>query len=119
MNNSIQHAHDTSTRTAPSGGVVSGVPIVIGSEFLIPIASADEGDLFAASRTGTFELTKNTDGGSAWAEGDQLYWDDGNSRVTKTSASGLFPIGTAGAVNLDADTEGHVRLDGVAVTAVP
>jgi len=119
MNNSIQHAHDTSTRTAPSGGVVSGVPILIGSEFLIPIASADEGDLFGASRTGTFDLTKNTDGGSAWAEGDRLFWDNTAKLVTKTSASGLFAIGAAAAVNVDADTEGHVRLDGVAVVAVP
>lgn len=104
------------TLTAPSGGVVSGAPVVIGSIFGVPIASADEGELFALDRNGVHELAKTT--GQSWAVGDKLYWNNTTKALTKTSAAGLYLVGSAAAVAGSADTVGLVALDGVAVTAV-
>lgn len=104
------------TLTAPSGGVVGGSPVVIGSIFGVPIADAAEGDSFALTRAGVLELAKTT--GQTWDEGDRIFWNDSTKRCTKTSAVGLYAIGSATAAAATADVVGAVALDGVAVVAV-
>lgn len=103
------------TFIAPSGGVTSGVPILIGSLLVVPVASADETEKFAGHTEGAFEVTKV--GSQAWSQGDTVYWDAGNSRFTKT-ASGSYKAGVAlEAVGSGAgETTGVVRLDGIATS---
>ena len=103
---------------APSGGVTSGVPVKIGGMLVIPVADADQGDLFAGQVVGVVECTKV--GSQAWAPGDVVFWDNGNARFTKTSATGLFRAGVAAnTVGPGAgETKGWVRLDGVSLVAV-
>lgn len=109
MKNYLQHG-DTLDLTAPSGGVVSGSPVLIGGQLVVPCVSAAEGAVFAAKTTGVFQFVAEGAGsGQAWAEGETVYWDDANKRFTKT-ASGNTKRGHAVAAKLTADVVGSVKL---------
>ncbi|MBK68019.1 MAG: hypothetical protein CMP22_07820 [Rickettsiales bacterium] len=96
--------------TAPSGGVVSGTPVLIGTILCVPVTSADEGDVFAADVVGVYEIAKAT---GALTEGAKVYWDNSAKKVTAT-ASGNTLVGVAvEGVASGAETV-KVRLDGVA-----
>jgi predicted RecA/RadA family phage recombinase len=81
------------TRTAPLGGVISGVPVLIGAELLVPVSTAAAGERFAAVRVGCCRLPSKT--GEAYSEGDRVYWDNSHKYCVATSAEGLYMIGTA------------------------
>ena len=109
MKNYVQHG-DTMDFTAPSGGVTSGVPVRIGRLLVVPQASAAQGQRFAGKTTGVFDVVKHGAGsGQAWAEGDELYWDAGNSRFTRTATNNLL-CGAAAEAALTGATAGRVRL---------
>lgn len=78
---------------APSGGVTTGTVYVIGGMILVAQSTAAEGETCVFARTGVHSLPKV--GGQAWAVGDKVYWDGGNSRFTKTVADGLVLAGVA------------------------
>lgn len=99
--------------TAPSGGVTSGVPVLIGDLLVVPVASADETEKFSGEVVGVFECAKAT--GEAWTEGDTLYWDNGNSRFTST-ASGNYKAGVVAEAAASAAALGKVRFDGIATS---
>lgn len=101
--------------TAPSGGVVSGTPVSIGSLVVIPAVSAAEGAKFSAKVTGVFEVPKVTGGSTAWTEGLKIYWDASAGKCTKTVVSdpGDALVGVATAAAGDSAATGFVRFDGV------
>lgn len=105
----FQQCGDTLTLTAPSGGVTSGTPVMIGSILVVPVADAAEGDSFGGRREGVFTGVAKA-ASEAWSEGSPLYWDDGNSDFTITAAAGLIPAGYAVAAAQSADTTGTVLL---------
>jgi predicted RecA/RadA family phage recombinase len=85
-----------------SGDVVAlgmGVGVAAGD-----IANGEKGTVHVR---GVFELAKAT--GTAWTEGDKLYWDAGASKFTKT-ATGNKPAGFAHAAAASGDTMGYVNL---------
>ncbi len=104
------------TLTAPTGGVVSGYAYLIGALLVVAQVSAAEGALFSALTRGVVTLPKAT--GSAWTEGEKLFWDNTNKRFTDTSATGLFPAGVATAAAASGDAVGDVLLTGIPLTAV-
>lgn len=108
MNNYLQPGI-TVTLTAPAGGVTSGNGYQIGQIFVVAANDADAADPFEGVTAGVFTLPKET--GTAWSEGDPLYWDDGDDEVSKTATGNLL-IGTAMAAALSGDTTGRVRLNG-------
>lgn len=92
---------DRLTVPAPSGGVVSGNPVVIGSLRGFAQATAAEGEDVAIARTGVFSCVKET--GAAWAVGDKLYLKADGSAFNKTSSSNtLFGFAAAAAASGDA-----------------
>ena len=109
MENFVQPG-DSLTFTAPSGGVVSGTPYLIGSLLVVATVTAAETLSFVGKATGVFILPKAT--GQAWAEGAKLYWDNSAKKMTTTS-SGNTLAGSVYIAALSADTTGYVRLDGV------
>ena len=106
MKNYEQHG-DTLDLTAPSGGVVSGAPVKIGGQVVVPQVSATEGKTFAAKTTGVFRVAAATS--QAWAECVTVYWDDTN-KVFTTTASGNTKSGHSAAAKLAASAEGLVKL---------
>lgn len=101
---------DVLTLVAPSGGVVSGVPVLIGGLLVVPQASAAVGELFAGEVRGVLELSKVS--AQAWSQLVKLYWDDTAKLVTTVTGSNTV-IGVAAAVADNPSATGLVRLDGV------
>lgn len=71
--------------TAPSGGVVSGLVYKIGAIICVAAITAAAGAIFPGWTEGVYDLPSDT--GTAWAEGDTLYWDNTAKVFTKTSTS--------------------------------
>jgi predicted RecA/RadA family phage recombinase len=101
---------DNLTLTVPAGGVLGGVPILIGTNlFGVPIAdNATVGDTFTMRVKGIFsDMPKAA--GAAWAEGDAVYWDNTAKNFTKTSASNT-KVGVAVVAAASGDTVGTVKI---------
>jgi predicted RecA/RadA family phage recombinase len=97
MKNFIQEG-DTLTVPAPTGGAVSGSPVIIGSLIGIAGSSAAESDPVAVKTKGVFELPKVS--ALAIGIGDPVYWDGTAKNVTKTSTSNtLIGYATEAAAN--------------------
>lgn len=96
--------------TAPAGGTVSGVGVLIGTIFGIAVTTNVAGDVVAIDTEGVFDHAKEASGaGQAWAVGDAVYWDNANKRLTKTAA-GNTKVGNATAVALTTDAVGRFRI---------
>lgn len=95
--------------TAPSGGVTTGVGVLIGSLFVVPIVSAAQTLPFNGCTEGVFTLPKTS--AQAWTEGQRIYWDDSNHRCDSSAAVGQF-IGVATAVAANPSSTGTVKLLG-------
>lgn len=106
-----QQKGDVLALTAPSGGVTSGTAVLISDLLVMPMASAAVGETFSGVAVGIFEITKKS--ADVMAEGDKVFWDDGNDRLTVTSTGNIL-VGVCttaaggGLVLVDC------RLDGVA-----
>lgn len=81
------------TLTAPEGGVTAGQVVKIGNAIGIVQETAAQDAAVAVAVQGVHSVTKV--GSQAWSEGDAVFWDDGNSRFTKTVADGLILAGVA------------------------
>ncbi len=64
---------DVLTLTAPGGGVVTGIPVVIGAFFVIPQATVAATLKFAGLAEGEVEIKKRNN--FVVAEGDRIGWD--------------------------------------------
>ena len=96
---------------APTGGVVTGVPELIGGLFVVPLVTAAVGVRVSCQVTGVFTLAKTS--AQAWTEGQKIYWDDDNSRCDSDSTLGQL-IGVAALVAANPSATGVVRLNGTA-----
>ena len=116
MNNYIKKG-DNMTLVAPSGGVTSGLGYVIGAIFCVSedtIAAASD---FVGVLEGVFQFTKDT--GDTASQGAKVWWDNTNKKVEFASATGLYEIGTLMSAATSGPLTAKVRLNGIAVTAVP
>lgn len=104
---------DHLTLTAPTGGVLVGVPILIGGLFVVPTATAAATVSFVGTTCGVWSFTKTAS--EVWTEGQAIFWDVTNSKVSNDPAVGLLPIGSAAAAAASADANGSVRLLGLPV----
>lgn len=102
---------ETVTLTAPAGGVSSGDGVKIGQLFVVAANDAAAGEEFEGATVGVFELPKNAT--QALTEGALVYWDAAAGNVTTTATANLL-IGAAVAAAGAADTEGEIRLNGIA-----
>ena len=110
MKNYIQPGN-TITITAPTGGVVSGDGVLIGSLFGVAAFDAEESESVEIQTTGVMVLPKlATD---VVAVGDLLHWDSTNNRLTKTATSNKL-IGVAVAAAGNGATTVVIRLNGTA-----
>ncbi len=104
--------------TVAGSAVVSGQGHLDGSRFGIVANDA------AIGATGVKELVGEFDGVACLGTdvisgpGIPLYWDDGNSRLTITSATGLFLVGHSTAAKGSGPAVCGVRLDGATRLAV-
>ena len=106
MNNFIQKGR-TLDLIAPAGGVVSGKTVKIGSIIAVPGTTRPEGQPFAGTVDGVFDVDAKT--GQAWATGATIYWDDA-AKVYTTTAAGGTKAGYAVADKDAAAATGRVKL---------
>ena len=114
MSNNFRHSGQSMTFTAPVGGVVSGVGLLIGQLYVVPTASAAAGELFGGMVTGVHVQAKAA--GQAWTEGQLIYF---NGTALTTTATSNTLIGCAAEAAASANTTGVVRLNGSARPAEP
>lgn len=112
--NQKQCEGDQITLAAPSGGVVSGTPYLIGNLFGVALQTAAATEDFILQTEGVFTLTKVT--ANDVSAGDVLYWDDSGKKLTTTAASN-YKVGAATADAGTSATTVDCRLDGVSVVA--
>lgn len=86
---------------------VVGDIVVSGNIRGVAMSSGSSGDTINVHVCGVHLLTKKT--GTAWVQGDALYWDGSNLEVTKTAADGDY-IGDAFAAATSGATTGEVLL---------
>lgn len=112
MNNFVKPGR-IMTYTAPAGGVTSGGGFLIGALFVVATTTAAAAASFEGDTEGVFTLTKATGEGDL-VEGQPLYWDVANTRVSIDPTVGV-PIGSVSAAALTAATKCDVRLNGVSL----
>jgi predicted RecA/RadA family phage recombinase len=98
---------DSLTVPAPTGGVVSGDVVIIGSLIGIATATAAVGVAVAVKTKGVFELPKVS--AQAWTIGAPIYWDGTAHLATTTSTSNTL-IGYATEVAANPSSVGRVRI---------
>jgi predicted RecA/RadA family phage recombinase len=111
MSNNFIQPGDTLEFIAPGGGVVGGVPEIIGGILVIPAHDAVAAAVFQGHLVGVWDLSK--DNADTLTVGQICYWDVGNSRFTTVSAPGLLQVGVGASVEIAAATTGKLRLDGI------
>lgn len=110
MQNFIATA-DVGTFIAPSGGVVSGTGLMIGSRFVVATVSVDADEEFAAQVTGIVNHAKVS--AQAWTPGVKIYFDAAQGLMTTTSGGNTL-VGTAERAAANPSDAGWVRLGIVA-----
>lgn len=96
MKNFIQPG-DAIDSVAPAGGVVSGLPVIIGSLIGISSVTVAEGTPFVLQRCGIYRLPKVS--AQAWTQGAKIYWTSGGQATTTASGNTLLGIAAAVADN--------------------
>lgn len=103
---------DIITFTAPTGGVTSGTPVVIGTLFAIPATDAAEGEEFEGAVERAWTLPKVP--ANTTTIGQAAYWNATAGQATTTVGSNRL-IGAFIEVTGNGDAEVAVRLNGTAV----
>lgn len=107
MNNFVKPGYNV-TFTAPAGGVVSGNPYLIGSMVVVATTTVAATLPFEGKVSGVFTLPKAT--GTAWTEGQALYFDSANNNFVTAQSLTARRAGNAVAAAASGDTTGLVRL---------
>lgn len=71
--------------TAPTGGVTKGTPVLISTVLTVPCETIAATNPYRAKVGGPAKLSIL--GTDVISEGDAMYWDDGNSRLTSTAST--------------------------------
>jgi predicted RecA/RadA family phage recombinase len=95
------------TVPAPSGGVLSGQLVIIGSLIGVATFAAAAGAPTSVKTKGVFELAKVS--AQVWTVGAPIYWDSNASNAT-TTASGNTLIGYATEAAANPSAVGRVRI---------
>lgn len=85
MKNFIQIG-DTIDFVAPSGGVTSGVPLIIGSFFIVPVATKLESETFAGVVEGVVSGMPKLSA-DVVAVGDKLNFNDATDELQKATST--------------------------------
>ena len=107
MKTASQYPADSIELTAPSGGVVSGTPYLIGRFFGVCMKDAAVGDPFDMALVGVYDMPHTAT--ETFAEGDIVYWNDSTKKVTST-AGGNTAVGAATAAVAGTDATAPVRI---------
>jgi predicted RecA/RadA family phage recombinase len=104
---------DALTLTAPTGGVTANKGVLIGNAFVVALITVAAGLPFQGAPRGVWSIDKVST--EVWAEGDKIYWDNGNARCSNVPTAGFRFIGYSVAAAANPSSTGQVRLTGPAL----
>lgn len=116
MSNELQKSCEPIQLVAPSGGVVSNTPKIIGGLFVIPASTVAAGETFAAITEVVIRLPKNTS--TAFALGAPLYWDVADGEFNADDTDPNLCAGHAVVAAAEADTHVIARLTDLPLASV-
>lgn len=109
MKNFVQNGRNLDF-VAPAGGVISGVPLLIGALIVVPAITAAEGMPFAGWVEGVYNFPAAVHASTqAWTTGQLLYWDD-TAKVFTVTVGSNKKAGVAGAPKASTVAIGAVKL---------
>jgi predicted RecA/RadA family phage recombinase len=112
MSQTFVQQGDVVEYTAPTGGVVVDVPLLISSVVVVPLVTAAQTVRFNAGVKGIFKnMPKAT--GSAWVEGQVLYWDSTAGNFATAQSATARRAASAVLAAASGDTVGTVRLENI------
>lgn len=111
MSSTFLQEGDILDLTSPTGGVVAGVAILVGSLVVVPVATTAQTLPFEARVTGVFTLAKTA--GATWSEGQVLYFDSAAGSFATAQSATARRAGVAVAAAASGDTSGKVRLNNI------
>lgn len=94
--------------TAPTGGVTSGVGVLIGRLFTVALQTVAAAAAFVGTRVGVWSLAKTS--AQAWSVGDKIYWDNANKRADNVPTAGFRRIGVCVVAAANPSSTGKVLL---------
>jgi predicted RecA/RadA family phage recombinase len=94
--------------TAPTGGVTSGVGVLIGRLFAVALQTVAAAAAFVGTRVGVWSLAKTS--AQAWSVGDKIYWDNTNKRADNVPTAGFRRIGVCVVAAANPSATGKVLL---------
>jgi predicted RecA/RadA family phage recombinase len=95
--------------TAPTGGVTTGVGVLIGNVFAIALQTIAAALGFSGGTIGVWSMAKTS--AQAWVVGEKIYWDPTNKRADNVATAGFRRIGVCVAAAANPSSTGKVRLD--------
>jgi predicted RecA/RadA family phage recombinase len=101
---------------APTGGVTTGVPLLIGALFVVPNTTAAQTLPFTGTVTGVHSYTKTAS--QAWVQGQAIYWNTTTAAFSSDPSTGPYVGVAVEAVAGGAgDTTGKVKIGFAAAAA--
>lgn len=94
--------------TAPTGGVTSGVGVLIGRIFSVALQTVAAAAAFVGTRVGVWSLAKTS--AQAWVVGEKIYWDNANKRADNLPTAGFRRIGVCVEAAANPSSTGKVLL---------
>lgn len=94
--------------TAPTGGVTSGVGVLIGRLFSVALQTVAAAAAFVGTIVGVWSLAKTS--AQAWSVGDPIFWDNTNKRADNTPTAGFRLIGVCTEAAANPSSTGKVLL---------
>ncbi|MDP1570345.1 MAG: DUF2190 family protein [Vicinamibacterales bacterium] len=77
--------------TAPTGGVTTGVGVLIGRLFSVALSTVLAAANFVGATVGVWSLAKTST--QVWAAGDKIYWNNTDKRAENVPTAGFRLIG--------------------------
>jgi predicted RecA/RadA family phage recombinase len=101
---------------APTGGVTTGVPLLIGALFVVPNVTAAQTLPFTGMVVGVHSYTKTAS--QAWVQGQAIYWNTSTAAFSSDPSTGPYVGVAVEAVAGGAgDTTGKVKIGFAAAAA--
>lgn len=97
--------------TAPTGGVVAGTALKIGTMIVVPMFSAAQTLKFQAAVCGVYTLAKAT--GTAWTEGINVYFDTATGNFVTAQSATASRAGWAVGAAASGDATALVKLNNI------
>lgn len=83
--NYIQRGDQACTTVAPAGGIVSGMPFLLGDRVLVSLHTAAAGKTIEAATNHVYNVPKEAS--LVIAQGVDVYWDNTAKKITTTVGS--------------------------------